>query len=300
MSAPVMPGGAVPDTTRIGVAGGRLPIARLIEAGVILILLVAAYSRVAAELWSVWTTNDNYSHGPLVPLTALGLVFHRRREIAALPRRPDARGLILIAAACGLLVAGMRADVFALQGYSLIAMLFGLSLTFLGVPVTRLLAFPIGYLAFMLTFPPIVMNTMSYALKEITVRIATHAAEALGATLQRSGMSLYLESGVLRMENPCSGLRSLLALFATGAVFAYLQPGGWIRRLVILFAAVPIAMLGNAVRITLLILVAHYVGVSQATGAFHDRSGLVIYGVALAALLGVRALLTPRQPKEAG
>ena len=299
MGAPVALGSAgppIPSASRVAAARW----VRALQGATILALLGAVYFRVARELWTVWTTNDNYSHGPLVPLTSLALVWLRRRELRALRWAPDARGLPLVALACAMLIAGMRADLFALQGYSLIVMLYGLSLILPGAPATRVLAFPIGYLVFMLTFPPLVMNTLSYALKEITVRLSTHAAEALGVTLQRSGMTLYLEGGVLRMENPCSGLRSLLALLATGAVFAYLQPGGWIRRLLILFAAVPIAMIGNAVRITLLILVGHYVGVKEATGAFHDWTGMLIYAIALAGLLVVRAWLTPRRAPEAG
>ncbi|MBI1799884.1 MAG: exosortase/archaeosortase family protein [Candidatus Eisenbacteria bacterium] len=261
-------------------------------------LLAGVYFRAAAELWTVWLTNDNYSHGPLVPVTALVLVWLRRRDLAAAPLRPDPRGVALIALACLMIVFGMRADLFALEGYSILPMLWGMSLAFFGGSVTRVLAFPIGYLVFMLTFPPFLMNTLSYALKEITVRLSTQAAEMMGVTLQRSGMTLYLESGVLRMENPCSGLRSLLALLATGAVFAHLQPGGWVRRALVLAAAVPIAMFGNACRITLLILIGHYVGVKEATGAFHDWSGYVIYLIALAGLMGVRAALLPRGARE--
>jgi exosortase len=267
---------------------------RLGEAALLLALLGVAYFRVFAQLWTIWTTNDNYSHGPLVPLVALALAWLRRDALVEAGVRPDARGLAPLALGCALLVLGIRSDLFALQGWSLIPVVFGLSLTFLGAPATRILAFPLGYLGFMLTFPPIVMNQMSYTLKEITVRISTHAAEALGVTLQRSGMSLYLASGELRMEDPCSGLRSLLALVATGAVFGYFQGGGWWRRVLILLSAVPIAMAGNALRITLLIVVGHYVGVKEATGKFHDVTGYIIYAVALVGLLGVRALLTPR------
>jgi exosortase/archaeosortase family protein len=53
-------------------------------------------------------------------------------------------------------------------------------------------------------------------------------------------------------------------------------------------------MLANVVRITLLLVVAHYVGVKQATGAFHDVSGFVLYAVALGGLLLVRHALRPR------
>jgi exosortase len=276
----------------------RLPVARdrnrWLAAGLAAALLAVVYHRTMASLWTTWMTNDNYSHGPLVPLVSLALVWSRRRTLAARPVEPQAAGLGIIAFACFLQVAGVRADVFALQGWSLVTMLFGLSLTFLGLPRTRVLAFPIGYLGFMLTFPPIVMNQLSYALKEVAVQLSTRVAELLGVTLRRNGMTLLLETGTLRIENPCSGLRSLLAMLATGAIFALFQPGGRWRRGAMLALAVPIAMLGNAVRLTLLIVVAHYAGVPAAMGALHDLSGYLVFAVALAALGTCRALLTPR------
>jgi len=265
-----------------------------VGAAALAVLFAAVHYRTFAELWRVWETNDNYSHGPLVPLAAAFLVWRRRHDLAALPARPSAAGLAVVAAGCAMHVLGLRADVFALQGWSALVTLAGLVLAFCGPALTRVLAFPLAFLAFMLPFPPFVVNPLSYGLKEITVRLSTAGAEALGATLQRSGMTLYLMTGELRMENPCSGLRSLVALLATGALFAHLQPGGRWRRAVMLLAAVPIAMLGNAVRTTLLILIAHYLDVDAVEGALHDASGVLVYAVALAAMLALRAALTPR------
>jgi exosortase len=285
MSAPIPETLRHPAVPRPGPAAAAVTLAAL---------AAVAWHRTVVELWRTWQSNDNYSHGPLVPLVSAALVWLERDRLRALPRRPDARGLALVALACAMLVLGVRADVFALQGWSLLPLLAGLALAFAGPARTRALAFPIGYLAFMLTFPPVVMNRLSFALKEVTVALSTRAAEALGVVLQRDGMALWLGSGVLEIENPCSGLRSLLALVATGAVFGWLQPGGWWRRLLVAAAAVPIAMLGNAARITLLILAGHYADVRTATGLVHDLSGYVIYAVALAGLLAVRALLMPR------
>ena len=264
----------------------------------IAVLLVAVYHRTAAELWQVWSHNDNYSHGPLVPVVAVVLACLRRDRLAAAAHRPDARGLAVVALACALQVVGVRGDVFTFQGWSIPLMVAGLSLTFFGVEVTRVLAFPIGYLVFMLTFPPFVISTLSQGLKEITVRLAIAAAETLGVLVRRNGMVLYLTGGELRVENPCSGLRSLIALLATGAVFAWLQPGGGWRRPVLLLAAIPMAVIANAVRLTAILLVAHYDGVAKATGPFHDATGWVVFAVALLGLLGVRRLLTP-QPRAA-
>ncbi len=266
-----------------------------LQAGVLLALFVGAHHRTFSGLWTTWETNDNYSHGPLVPLTAAALVFMRWRKFQTLPVTPDARGLWLIALACLFQIAGVRADLFAMQCWSLLPLLFGVSLTFLGRSRTHMLTFPLAYLAFMLTFPPIVMNQLSYGLKEIAMLGATGAAEWLGVTLQRSGMSIHLITGELRVENPCSGLRSLLALLATATLFAYFQPGGIGRRAAMMLCAIPIAIFGNAVRLLLLIVAAHYQSVEWATGAFHDVTGYVMYAVALAALLGVRAALSPRR-----
>ena len=255
--------------------------------------LVVVYHRTAAALWHAWQSDDNYSHGPLVPLVSAALAWRARDRWRATPSASDARGLGLVALACGLQVAGTRAGVLALECYSLLLMLFGLSLTFQGAARTRVLAFPLGYLGFMMIFPPFVVIQVSYALKEITVALATRMAEACGVLLQRSGMTLFLSGGPVRIENPCSGLRSLVALLATGAVFAYLQPGGLARRPVLFFAAVPLAMLGNALRIAAILIVGHYAGIERATGAFHDQSGYWVYALALAGLLLIRHLLTP-------
>jgi len=265
-------------------------------AALVTLLLGLIYHRTLAGLWTTWTTNDNYSHGPLVPLVSLALVASRRERLRGLPRTGDWRGLALVVLACALQVLGVRADVLTLQGWSLVLLLYGLALALLGGPLTRALAFPIGYLVFMLTFPPFVMNRLSFALKEVAVQVAAHASEALGVTLQRSGMTLWLAGGALEIENPCSGLRSLLAMLATGVLFASLLPGGWWRRALLVLLAVPMAIAGNALRITLLVLMAHYVGIKPALGMFHDVSGYLTYGLSLAGLLVAWALLQSRGP----
>jgi exosortase len=282
----------------VDVAGTLHPAKReswtIVGAAVIALVLVVVYHRTAVALWHAWRTDDNYSHGPLVPLVSAALAWRARHRWRAAATGADARGIALVALACAIQVIGMRASVLALECDSMLVMAFGLSLTFQGTARTRVLAFPLAYLVFMTIFPPFVVLNLSYALKDFTVGLAAHLAEACGVILQRSGMTLFLASGPVRIENPCSGLRSLVALLATGAVFAHLQPGGVLRRAVLLVAAVPLAMLGNALRITLILVVGHYGSVKQATGAFHDQSGYWVYAGALAGLLLLRHLLTPK------
>jgi exosortase len=270
-----------------------------LQALVVVGLVATTYARMLTSLWNTWATNDNYSHGPLVPLASLALVWLRWDKLRVLPVRPDGRGLWLVAFGCLMEVAGVRADVFAAQEWSLLVVLFGLVLTFLGVPMLRMLAFPVAYLGFMLTFPPVVMNTLNFALKELAVNASAAGARLVGATFEREGMQIFFPTGELRVEAPCSGLRSLVALLATGTLFAYFQPGGFWRRATVMLAAIPIALAGNIARLLLLLVAADRMGVTWATGRFHDVTGYVMYAVALLLLIGLRGLLYPREPRRA-
>ena len=135
-------------------------------AALAVLLLALVYHRTVAVLWRTWHGNDNYSHGPLVPLVSVALAWLARDRWRAAPETPDTRGLMLVAFACLLQVAGVRSDIFALESYSIVVMAFGLCLTFQGPARTRVMAFPLGFLVFMMVFPPLVVLNLSYALKE--------------------------------------------------------------------------------------------------------------------------------------
>lgn len=274
-------------------SAGRQGIRRIAAAG-LLGMVALVHHRTFVALWQTWQSNENYSHGPLVPLVSLFLVWDRRERLRAAPLAPDPRGLALTASACVMHVLGVRADVFALQCWSLLPLLLGLAITFLGTRHARMLVFPVLYLGFMLVFPPVVMNRLSFQLKEIALHAATALAPWFGADLSVSGMSIFVGGGELRVEDPCSGLRSLLALIATGTLFAYLQPGGGWRRAAVLLATVPIAVGSNILRLLALIVAADARGVVWAAGAFHDVMGYVLYAIALLILVGIRSLLSPR------
>ncbi len=277
------------STTPIALARpAASPLARGAGALVLVLLAALAYHRTAATLWTTWMTNDTYSHGPLIPLVSLWLAWRDRDVWRTRPAVPDARGLALVAAACAMQVLGVRADVFAMQGWSLPVLVAGILWTFQGAARLRALWFPVAFLVFMLTFPPFVVLQLSYALKTVAVEISTRVAAALGAEFQQKGMSLFFATGELRVEHPCSGLRSLIALVAMGTLLAWLTPGAWWRRLLLVIASLPVAILANAARLVIVFVAAQHVGVPAAAGRVHDLSGYLVYVIALGALLLLR------------
>jgi len=73
---------------------------------------------------------------------------------------------------------------------------------------------------------------------------------------------------------------------------------GLLRSAIIVLAAVPIAILTNALRVSGTGVLAHYYGTQVADGFFHSFSGWVIYIVAFLMLFGVGWLLDRFRPRS--
>lgn len=267
------------------------------------VVLVAAlvgtvYGRTFITLVRTWDTNPNYSHGYLIPPVAVFLFWREWKRFVAAMSRGSSWGLALIVAALLGHVASIRAGVFMTQGYSLVLLLFGLSLFMFGGAATKRVWFPLGYLVFMLPMPPYLVNVVSFQLKVFAARAGGFAAMKLGIPLVRSGMTIHLPAGSLRIADPCSGLRSLIALVALGALFAYLSEGSAWKRSVLLASSVPLAVAANIVRIAVLCVVASVWGIDAALGFFHDVSGLMLFLIAFAGLVIVKRLLRLGSPRK--
>lgn len=253
-------------------------------AGTALVLLALAFAGTFRTLWGTWMNNDNYSHGVLIlPLSAF-LVWRARQDLAALPAGSTLAGLPLLGVGLLLQVIGIRGDVTIFQGWAFVATVGGLVWTWFGHRILWRLSVPIAFLLFMVPALPIFMNVVSFRLKEVAATGSVQLAQLLGAPVLQRGMDLYFPTGTLTVENACSGMNSLIALMALGALFAYLGSGSYWRRGLLFLAAVPIAILANVVRITSLCMVASVADTETASGLFHDIGGFVLFGVALVLL----------------
>lgn len=283
------------STDRLGVSPRRWVWIAVLSA-----LFLLVYHGTLATLWRTWMNNASYSHGVLIPAISAVLVWMRRKRLAATPVAPSALGLPLVACALLLQLAGLRGDVLIFQGDSLILLLAALTLHFLGWAWLRQLAFPIGFLLFMVPFLPIFESQVSFRLKQLAASGAVEVSDWLGVLVRRDGMSLYLPAWgdgpdtaprALRIENACSGMQSLISLMAMGALFAYFANAAPLRRVSLFLASIPIALVVNVIRIAALCVVANAASVEVASGIFHDISGFVLFGVALGMLMGVQRLL---------
>jgi len=114
------------------------------------------------------------------------------------------------------------------------------------------------------------------------------------------GNVIHLPDTSLEVAEACSGITSLVTLTPLAIVLAYFTEPTLVRRLVIIFAVVPAAMLGNLLRVIVTVWAAQRYGAEAATGSWlHESAGALTFALACLALIGLGALMRRFLPARA-
>ena len=282
------------DIPRTAAAGGRPLQGGAVWTSVtaVSVLLVALYWAVLPRLVTQWATDDDHTHGFLILPLALYFAWGRREKLSSLAVKPSFRGAGLLVLGLLMLVVGSIGAELFLQRASLIVVLAGLVWLILGTAVLRELAFPLAFLVFMVPLPAIAMNAVALPLQLFAAQSATFCLQAAGVPVLREGNVIVLADTTLEVAEACSGIRSLQALLALGAVYGYFtQRAAW-KRWALLLLSVPIAIAANALRVAGTGFLAHFWGSEAAHSFYHSFAGWIIFVVAFVLLLACGALLS--------
>lgn len=233
---------------------------------------------------------EDYSHGYLIPFVSLWVIWYKRKEFRDVPRRVCRWGLVVIVSALLLHWLGAKVQQTRISLVSLIMLIWGIPLYFWGWGVARLLIFPCAYLIFCV--PLNFLNSISGQLQRIAVAMGHSGVEALGIECTRQGSMLVSPYFSFNVEKACSGLRSLLAMTALTAIYAYYTQTNMIKQWLLFWLSIPIAVLGNIARIISIALVAVTTGQEYAGGLHHDWAGYLFFAVAIASMVGFGKLLS--------
>ncbi len=273
---------------------------RILAWTVPIVLLLTIYSRVLRWLVDKWATSPADSHGFLVPPISAWLIWRSRAILAEAEKSAGSGGLLLVVGALIVQVVCSLVDVKTVGAYSLILFIWG-SLYFLwGRAVSRTVLFPIGFLIFMVPVYDGVIDPISLHLKLLVAKLATWVLDASGIlVVVREGVMIHMPSGSLEVADPCSGIRSLVALFAMGALLAYLHRGRLWERLAIVLTVAPIAVVANLSRVIMLCLITERWGTDAVESQLvHTLAGILVYIVALACLVSFERLLSGNRSRR--
>jgi exosortase len=258
---------------------------------VLAVLLGALYWSILRDLVVQWWEDPNYSHGFLVPLFSGFLVWRLRGKLAALPVRGSWAGLpVLVAGVAALLLGDIASELFFARS-SLIVIIAGLILFHLGGAWLRALAFPLGFLFFMIPLPATVFYAVAFPLQHVAAQNAVWVLDLIGVPVLRDGNVIHLSQVSLGVTEACSGIRSLMSLLALAVAWGYLTLGGPWAIAALAASSVPITIAANAWRVVTTGLVAQWFGPWYAQGFFHSFSGWLIFVFAIASLFVVHALV---------
>ncbi len=243
-------------------------------------------------LWlrSRWT--GDYAYGMFLPLASLAALWMRRREIAAAPRRPDVRGVLVVVAALGLHWLGVLAQQPRISVAGLIFLLWGLPFLIYGYGVARWLLFPCAYL--FLAIPLNFIDSMTAPLRLFATAVSAGLLNGFGLEVQRVGAGLYSSAGnpfSFNVAPECSGLRSLLAMTALMGFYAWYSQKTLAKKWILFLFSVPVAIVANICRVILVVLVAAFWGQETAMGLWHDYSGYPIFLISIVLMLSLDRLL---------
>lgn len=249
----------------------------------------------SAFVWMVARWNDtqsfgaDYSHGYIIPFVSIAVLWHRKEDLRAAPKQLCQFGLLVIVMALLLHWLGAKMQQTRISLISLILIIWGLPFYFYGWKFAKLLIFPCSYLIFCV--PLNFLDALSGPLQQIATTLAYNILNGLGIECQRVGTQLISPYFQLNVEAPCSGLRSLLAMTALTAVYAYYTQKGFIKKWLLFLTSIPIAVAGNIGRIISIALVSMTAGQQFGAGLHHDWSGYVLFSLAIALMIAFGRIL---------
>lgn len=258
----------------------RRPLAAL---ALVLVALLAVFFADWAEMAGQWWNSSTYNHVLLVPPILAWLVWQRWPELQRLEPSPWWPGLVLFGAATVLWVLGAFAGFSLVRQAAAVALLGSSVLALLGPRCGVGLAFPLGYMAFLVPFG----DELIPLLQTVTAKLTIALVHLSGVPAVIDGVFIDTPAGLFEVAEACSGIKFLIAMIALGMLVGHVCFRSWRRRAVFLAACVVVPVLANGVRAWGTIYAAQFVGAARAGGLDHIIYGWFFFAAVIALVLAL-------------
>jgi exosortase len=239
-----------------------------------------------------WATNDENSHGFIIPLVSAYIIYTRRNETGGRGTVGNWPGLALSFLSLSLYLISSKAEMVTVQLASIVFFLWGIVLYLFGYNGFRAVAFPLLYLLFMIPVPAQIYSMATLPLQLFVTRISEIAGSLLQIPIYVEGNLIHLPGRTLKVVEACSGLRSMVSLLALSAVFGYFALRANWKRAILFFAGIPIAIIINVVRVLAIAIFLHFFHIDITSGPLHTGAGIAVFGVSVGLLIITAHLLS--------
>ena len=249
-----------------------------------------------------WETVD-YTHAYFILPLSLWITWRKRQEIRNIsdqsrPEKKSMLSFLVLLLGIFMFIFGLRQDYVFIQSFSLIPVLFGVTGFLYGKEMMKTLSFPILYLLLLVPPPFGILDSITMPMRHGISVLTEKLLFFLNYPISREGLLLTIGYNEIFMGEPCSGFRSLITMFSLVLVYVYISKGDITKKFILTSLIIPMAVLGNLVRVITLCLITFYFGEKAGQGFFHNFSGIVIFIITLLGLMGAESLLDKLQSRK--
>ncbi len=249
------------------------------------------YYSIFLDMVSDWWLDPNYSHGFIIPVVSLYILWEKRDSLKTIEKESSMWGCFFILLGIGLFLVGKAGGEFFSMRLSMLLVLGGMVLSTFGKQFFKEIFFPYLLLIFMIPLPYILYNSLTLPLKSIATQLSTLLMSFFSMPVLREGNIIHLPTIDLQVVEACSGIRSLISLMALGTIFAYFLQTSNLKRSILIISTIPIAIFTNGLRIGITGMLATFVSPELAHNFFHLFSGWVVFIMAIALLILLNKVL---------
>lgn len=259
---------------------------------ILFLIAVLIYLPVLGDLIADWYEDSNYSHGFLIIPVSVWLIWRQRKELASVPVRTSNWGFAGILIALAIFIVGTAGAEYFTARFSFVMLLASMTLYSFGWMFLRKVWFAFFFMLFMIPIPYVIYYSVTFPMQLFASKIASVALGVIGLPLVRFGNVLHLPGGqALEVAEACSGLRSIVALLALGALYAYFTQENRVKAVILFLATIPIAIFGNVVRISFTAIGTYAISEAFVEGTLHEMAGMLVFLFSLIMLMIFGSLL---------
>lgn len=277
--------------------------------------IAALYWATLAKLGADWWTDENYTHGLLIPFIIGFVLWTNRDDLPAPGRISRVAGLLglgMVLLGIAFLGLGVLGSELFTQRMSFVILAAGITLYLGGKHLFRVCGIFFVLFTLAIPLPQIVFNKIALPLQFTASKIAVWGIRLFDVPTVRKGNIIdILPAGAmqtisLEVVEACSGIRSLMTLIAialllgfftrserslSAGVLSGMTTADLARTGILMLLSIPVAVMTNAVRVSATGWLTYLYGIRASEGTLHEISGLVMYVAALGILFGLNAAL---------
>jgi exosortase A len=261
-------------------AAWRLP---LLTLALTLALLLTMMAETAGSMIALWQAATTYNHCFLVLPIALSLIWMKRERLADLIPREERLALLPLAGFGLLWLIGKAGQVQLFEHLALVGMMISITVALLGREIAKAIAFPLGFLLFMVPFGDVFVP----GLQTFTADFSVALLRLVDIPVFRDGIMIETPSGLFEVAEACAGIRFLIANVMIGALFAYLALEKRWKWALLMAIAVILPIIANGFRAFGIILIAYLTDNEYAAGVDHLVYGWGFFAAVMLAFLAI-------------